>query len=168
MPFSIAEVGRLKPVLQALLVADHVYTDQVTGKKIVAGIFHQMVFTRKPPRGESEHPADEGVQIQVRAGGHRAGSPFCYISLTDVHGKQEFELRYVDLANDQVLLKAGFGIVSSDPVATAEVALPLPSLPTGTPGTFALELLWNNEPLGSHRIIVRELTTEDGDSDGDS
>lgn len=160
----------MKPVLQALLVADHVYTDAVTGKKIVAGIFHRLLFRKTPPRA-AQAPIEEeepGVQIQVSAGGHRAGSPFCYISLTDLHGPQEFELRYVDLANDLVLMKAGFEIQTDDPLATAEVTLPLPTLPSDKPGTFALELLWKNEPLGSHRIIVSEQPQEDGESHGNS
>jgi hypothetical protein len=147
----------LKPVLQALLVADHVYVDTVTGKKIVAGIFHRLRFARNVETKQVQEEGGEAeIQMQIAPGGHRAGSPFCYVSMTDVHGQQDFELRYVDLARDQVLLSTKFRVDSKDPVQTVEVILPLPLLPNQA-GGFALELLWNNEHLGSHRITVEEI-----------
>jgi hypothetical protein len=148
----------VKPVLQALLVADHVYSDATTGKKIVAGIFHRLLFKRMPP------PEEQGEQgksvIQVGSSGHRAGSPFCYVSLTEVRGEQHFDLRYVDLGDDNVVFGTRFGFKSDNPLQTIETILPLPNLPAAKPGVFALELLWNNEPLGSHRIIVDEIADE--------
>lgn len=150
----------MKPVLQALLVADHVYVDQATGKKIVAGIFHRLCFQKQenPPQVQQQGGQ---VTIQIGPGGQQAGSPFCYISLTEVHGEQAFELRYVDLANDRVLLATGFTTKSDSPLKTIEVVLPLPRLPVPAAGAFALELLCNNEPIGSHRIIVDELQPEE-------
>jgi hypothetical protein len=76
--------------------------------------------------------------------------------MTEVHKNQQFELRYVDLAEDKSLFGTTFTLSSDDPLQTVEFALPLPMLPTGKAGTFALELLWQNEPLGSHRINVDE------------
>lgn len=162
----------MKPILQAILVADHVYSDEVTKKKIVVGIFDRIYFSRvEPPKDEdapevSGEPDAQGATMVISQAGHRMGSPFCYINLADVHGDQTFELRYVDLSTDTVLFKTNFGIRSTDPLTTAEVAFPLPPLPTGKAGTFALELLWNDEPLGSHRIRVEEVPKENK-SDGD-
>jgi len=86
----------------------------------------------------------------------QSGSPFCYISLTEVRGRSSFELRYVDLAEDKVLFGTQFEIDCNNPLETVELVFPLPLLPGSRPGTFVLELLWNNEPLGYHRITVEE------------
>jgi hypothetical protein len=95
----------------------------------------------------------------------RAGNPYCYISLTDIRGEQILDLRYVDLSDEKVLIQVGINVRSNDPLETVEIVLPLPPLPTTKAGTFALELLWNDEPLGSHRINVMEV--KEGTSDGD-
>jgi hypothetical protein len=159
--------GVVKPVLQALLVADHVYVDAVTGKKVVAGIFHRLLFKKpKAQPAEIQVPDQNAtVIIPVSPGGHQSGSPFCYISLTEVRGEQHFELRYVDLDDYKALMGTKFVVRSNDPIQTVEIVLPLPNLPAEKPGTCALELLWNDEPLGSHRINVAEIT-EEGQSDG--
>ena len=146
----------MKPVLQALLVADHVYEDKATSKKVVAGIFHAMYFARREVEQQVDLKGGK-VKIEIPPGGMKAGSPFSYISLTDIIGKQEFDLRYVRLRDDKTIFEAHFQIDCSDPLATVEVMLPLPPLPANQPGIYALELLWNQEPLGSYRIAVREL-----------
>ena len=146
----------MKPVLQALLVADHVYEDKATSKKVVAGIFHAMYFTRREVEQQVDLKGGK-IKIEIPPGGMKAGSPFSYISLTDIRGKQEFDLRYVSLNNDKTIFESHFQVDCSDPLATVEVMLPLPPLPANQPGIYALELLWNQEPLGSYRIAVREL-----------
>jgi hypothetical protein len=146
----------VKPVLQALLLADHVYSDSGTGKKIIAGIFDRLIF-KKPDAEQTEISEAGRISIQVPHAGYQASSPFCYISLTEVRGKQPFKLRYVDLAEDKAVLQTEFQVDCPDPLKTVEIALPLPPLPANKPGVFALELLWNEEPLGSHRIIIEEM-----------
>ena len=146
----------MKPVLQALLVADHVYIDKVTGKKVVAGIFHRLWF--KKAQRVPEINAEQGtIKIEIPASGHQSGSPFCYISLTELRGKQPLALRYVRLDDYKVIFRTEFTIECQNPLETIAIVFPLPVLPTHTPGIFALELLWNEEPLGSHRLIVEEL-----------
>ncbi|MCH7752760.1 MAG: hypothetical protein IH898_11475 [Planctomycetes bacterium] len=146
----------MKPVLQALLVADHVYDDKVTNKKVVAGIFHDMYFLRREEVQQVDLESGK-AKIVIPPGGMKAGSPFSYISLTDVRGKQEFDLRYVRLRDDKTIFESHFQVDCPDPLATVEVMLPLPPLPADQPGIYALELLWNQEPLGSYRIAVREM-----------
>jgi hypothetical protein len=42
------------PILQSLLLADHVYRDQMTGKHIICGVFSTIYFTPNPrPEGQS-------------------------------------------------------------------------------------------------------------------
>lgn len=146
----------MKPVLQALLIADRIYQDTVTGKKVVAGIFHQILFISKE-KMQAEASQHGANTLPVIPGGYQTGSPFAYISLTDVKpGRQPFVARYVDLSSDNVLFQVDFHVTVQDPLQIVELVLPLPSLPAIAPGAFAFELLWNDEPLGSYRIIVKE------------
>lgn len=143
----------VKPVLQALLLADHVYVDEATKKRVIAGTFNRLVVI---PKGLAPTKvSDRGEQRQVLLGGLQAGSPTVYISLTEITKKSEFVLRLVNLEHDKVLIQIEFTISSDDPLATVEVAVPMPSLPQ-IPGTYALELLTENEPLGSHRLTIVE------------
>ncbi len=180
-----------KPVLQALVLADHIYQDKFTGKMVIAGTFNRVVFVRRkaehgaPPPAELLPPLDGPQRLQSpgelpppadgprrrqpsdepppppdlprRLQPHevsRAGSPFAYVSLTEVHGTIPLELRYVDLDDNVVVLRTEFSVRSDSPLNTVEVMVQLPPLPTLHPGVFALELLSGNEPLGSHRVTA--------------
>jgi hypothetical protein len=147
----------VKPILQALLVADHVYRDEVTGKHVIAGVFHRIHLISQPLQQTETTPEGEITRLPINRGGHRAGSPFAYMSLTAVRGEQPFVLRYVYLDDDQLVFQTSFKIKSDDPLGTCEAAFPLPDLPAEAPGTFALELLWNDEPLGSHKIAIIQV-----------
>lgn len=146
---------KVRPRLQALLVADKVYADRATGKHIVAGTFNTLLFF-KTEAMEKQNEAGE-VQFGVPFAGASAGSPFVYLSLTDIRGKQAFNLRYVHLDVDRVLFEIQFDVDCKNPLEMVEMAIPSPSLPTRTPGTYAFELVWNDEPLGAYRIIVQEI-----------
>uniref|UniRef100_A0A7C2K0A0 Uncharacterized protein n=1 Tax=Schlesneria paludicola TaxID=360056 RepID=A0A7C2K0A0_9PLAN len=139
------------PVLQALLVADHVYRDAGTGKHVICGVFSALQYIPKGAR--PKQPPPEGGPVPAT---HliRAGSPYVYLSLTEVHGQQTFELRYVDLRDNSVLFSSNFGVKSQDPLQTVEVVLPLPVLPAPHPGFYALELLCEETLLGSHRVRI--------------
>ena len=157
----------MKPILQALLLADRVYCDKATGKHIVSGIFHHYWFKKQQAR-EKTVEVDGIEQTAVRLQDViQAGSPFVYISLTDVRGKVRCILRYVNLQTDQPLFQTEFDIECSDPLTTIELAFPVPSLPR-VAGVHALELLCNDEPVGSHRIVVKEISEkQDGDNHPD-
>ncbi len=149
----------VKPVLQALLVADHVYIDKVTNKKVIAGVFHHLFF-RKVQDVQQVNEEEKTIRLKVLSTGYQNSSPFCYISLTEVHGKQPFSLRYVRLADDKLMFQTEFEVDCPSPLETVEIVLPLPNLPADDPGVYALELLWSQEPLGSHRISVAEAKEE--------
>ena len=143
----------MKPVLQAILLADHVYVDKGTGKHVVAGVFDRLSFVPKKRMEEAEL-AKENVLL----GGMQAGSPWAFLSITDVRGEQEFALRYVFLDDDQVIFQTKFTIKSEDPLKTYRVVAPLPPLPSRRAGTFALEVVWNDEPIGTYRVMVAEAS----------
>jgi hypothetical protein len=157
-----------KPVLQALVLADHVYQDKASGKMVIAGTFNRLhVFRHGAPRdgapvpaGDEERSAEAARKLRYRDI-CKAGSPWAYVSLTEIHGTAPLELRYVDLSDNNVMLRVEFSVKSDSPLATVEVPVPMPVLPTPHPGSYALELFANGEPLGSHRVIVSETPATD-------
>jgi hypothetical protein len=147
----------VKPLLQALVLADHIYEDKSTGKKIIAGTFNAIQYgTAKRQEIES----DEGKKALRIPGGMNAGSPWIYINLTEVHGQVDFALQYVDLKHHTVLMSTQFAVKCESPLLNVEVIIPLPPLPTPHPGTYALELLSDDYPIGSLRIEAKSIDGE--------
>jgi len=167
------------PVLQALLVADQIYQDQATGKFVICGIFGSIFFIphenetgseNSPPANSGGQPAgrsveNSGAQLPGSAAPApqqmslnrliRVGSPYAYVSLTEVHGQRSFELRYVDLKENTVVFAFEFKVDCRNPLETVQLSLPLPALPVLHEGVFVLELLCEGELLGSHRILTK-------------
>jgi hypothetical protein len=165
------------PVLQAMLLADQVYQDRATGKYVICGIFSAIHFVPQGPPHDLGHsagvespgdgtdepatretiepsapvPAPAPVPIARLV---RAGSPFAYISLTELQGTRKFELRYVDLEENNVLFGTTFEVSCRDPLETIQITVPLPPLPIPHEGVFVLELLCDGEMLGSHRVLA--------------
>jgi hypothetical protein len=152
----------VQPTLQALLLADFVYIDQATGKKVIAGVFDSLILSEPPQQEpETEFPQKEGEakkRVSVRHV-QQAGSPYVYISITNVHGEKTFVLRYVNLQTYQALFETSFPLASESPLRTAEIVLPVPKLPAAE-GVFALELLCEDELIGSHKVHVRRMPQE--------
>lgn len=152
-----------KPLLQALLLADHVYKDAFSGKMVIAGTFNRVILLKDQEAETGEGDPQSSDELARQAEGlrklrahevMRAGSPFAYISLTDVRGKVPLELRYVDLTDNRVILTVRFDVSSDTPLATIEQVIQMPPFLAPHEGVFALELLHDNEPLGSHRVTV--------------
>jgi hypothetical protein len=179
-----------KPVLQALVLAEHVYQDKATGKMIIAGTFNRLFVHRRdassdnapklgqepgqqsgqtPGQEPGQGPANQPGQPQPAEGFHkidprsvsRVGSPWAYVSLTEIRGTVPLELRYVDLNDNVIMLRAEFTASSTSPLETKEMIVPLPVLPAPHPGAYALELLSHDEPLGSLRVYVTETPPPD-------
>jgi hypothetical protein len=146
-----------KPVLQAMVLADHIYRDAETGKFLIIGSFG-IVFVRQnadTPQLESGKTEIEGETKTVPLSSvSSAGTPYLYLALTSVRGKTPLRLRYVDLSDSTVSLEANFEVDSSNPLGLVELSLPLPSLARPL-GLYSLDLLYNGEILGSWRVTVR-------------
>lgn len=170
-----------KPVLQALVLADHVYQDRHTGKMIIAGTFTRMTRGSHPagplmvrtklgidglpvpvldkPEGQPEaptpvHPATVGI----------AGSPFVYVCLTNIHTSAKLELRYVDLSDHKILMRCGMAVQCNSPLLAVELSVPAPTpLPAPHDGVYSMELICEEELLGSWRVNVstRDETKEE-------
>ena len=129
----------VRPKLQALVVADHVYRDHFTGKHVIAGTFNQINVTQLP--------------------GFYGKDAFVYMSLADVRTEIELELRIVKLKGLEVLGRSHpFKTESAmDPLMTLEVVVQLPPIPVPELGSYALEVHWESEMLGSHRFTVKMM-----------
>ena len=145
-----------KPVLQAMVLADQVYQDRISGKHIIAGTFTTIGYFEKV--NTPDLPSGPTVaQVPVTS----VGSPYLYLALTAVHDVVALVLKYVDLSNAEVLMKARFQIQSSDPVAVTEFVIPIPRLPANHPGHYSLDLLYEDEILGSWRVNVMRIEETD-------
>lgn len=144
-----------RPVLQAMVLADHVYQDKSSGKHVIAGTFTRIIFGKATI--ERAPDSDDNHERHILSGPMtKAGSPYLYFALVEVHGTVPLELKFVDLSDASVLLEAKLAVTSSDPVSVAEYVVPMPPLPVNKIGTFSLDLLHDGEILGSWRLSVQE------------
>jgi hypothetical protein len=131
------------PVLQALVLADHVYVDKRSGKKVIAGTFNHLWA-----------PGFGATLGRIS---------YAFICLTNVHRSANIELRYVDLKSNEVLLKFGpVAVPSEDPLGSTEMVVQVPPLPMPHEGFYALEMYSEEERLGALRITVSQLKEGSG------
>jgi hypothetical protein len=148
-----------KPVLQAMVLADHVYRDAATGKYLIVGTFGVIWHGEQklaPPPADSEIAGNRQTFTGTIG---RAGSPYLYLALSDVHGRVPLKLRYMNLADSSVLIEGQIEVVSSDPLSMVEASIALPLLPI-VPGNFSLDLMFEGEILGSWRVRVKRQPTD--------
>jgi hypothetical protein len=149
-----SEVANMpKPVLQAMVLADHVYQDRTTGKHIIAGTFTGLFFGSS----KVQQADNESDRQDVTGPITRIGSPCLYIALVEVHGQVPLDLKYIDLSDSSVLFEAQVVVAANDPVAVAEYIIPMPMLPARQAGNYSLDLLHDGEILGSWRVSVRKI-----------
>ena len=137
----------VRPILQALVLADHVYIDAKTGKKIIAGTFNHLAAPSFPS--------------------HFGRTTYAFISMTEVHGTTPVTLRYTDLSTSETLLEIRDLPMEApnDPLATVEMVVELPRFPMPHEGIFAFEVYAHDEPIGSLRIQVSKSDEESGVDD---
>ena len=147
----------MKTVLQALVLAERVYTD-TSGKKIIAGTFNVIRFKKGVPLVHKEEGKDGEVE-RVVLGGMEAGSPAVYISLTDVVDGTTITLRFINISKNVTIFGADFNLTCNDRLKTIEIVAPLPQLAPflDGPGTYAIEILCEGDILGSHRLLAKEI-----------
>ena len=83
------------------------------------------------------------------------GSPWAYISLTDVCNNTELQLQFVSLSRNVVLFETKLIVQCDNRLATVEVIVALPLLQLPEPGTYSFEVVCEGEVIGSHRVIAK-------------
>lgn len=149
----------MRPVLQALVLADRVYEDK-SGKKIIAGTFNRILLDRKGKIPEA-HPTDSTKKV-FKSAVVDSGSPFVYLSLTDVLPEIDVILQFVNVSANKIVSETSVKIKCDDRLATVEIVLPLLPLAllVQEPGTYSLDLVWNGEIVGSHRVVAEDVTSQ--------
>jgi hypothetical protein len=128
---------RPQPRLQALVLAERVYTDKDTGQRVIAGTFNHIQTPGFPARIDRQ--------------------AVVYVSLTDVRKPGTWlALRFVDTHDLSILMEARFGpLLATDPLETLEFAVPIPGFMLPHAGIYDLELhVVDGERLGSLRLKV--------------
>lgn len=128
-------------LLQALLLADHVYRDQATGKYVVAGTFHQVNLAAFP--GSLSRSVGAFVAVRAPAGPH---------SLT---------LQFVEVASGEVLAdSARHSVTSPDDGSPMVLAVEIPPLPFPREGDYLVRLRLGGRVLGEAPLAARCAAVE--------
>jgi len=146
----------MRPILQALLLCDRVYID-TAGKAIIAGVFDRWCFRLPKPAASGNDVVELGAVIRKSVNEIQdVGTPWVFISLTDVKGPTKLELRFEELTGSEVYFSADIEVTSEDPLGSIKVGLPVPRLPNKA-GDYILDLLHEDVSLGSHRVKIEEF-----------
>jgi hypothetical protein len=134
------------PILQALVLADRIYTDADTGKRVIAGTFNRVQCKSFP--------------IQ------HAECVWAFLLLTELVGRTSLQLRFVRLSDNLVLMESKkIGIESSDPLAVLDMAIMIPPLPLPNAGVYCFECYANEALIGSVRLVVTPYARGGPDDD---
>jgi hypothetical protein len=149
----------VKPVLQAILVAEQVYEDR-SGRRVIAGTFNGLVIGDET--GDEVGVERDASLATPPSGTIAVGAPVAYLNVAGLHGPAELTLRYVDVIDNSVLFRIIVSLSAPDsPLDTVELTIPLPQLPIPHAGSFALEVLHGDNWLGSYVIkVVRASAPE--------
>ena len=150
-----------KPVLQALVLADHVYQDRETGKHIIAG-----TFTQYNIRTPSTVVSNDETKTTYTTPLAQVGSPFLYLALLEVHGEVQLGIEYVKLSDASIVFEAKLRLTATDPCSVAEVYFPLPPeiFKDRDAGHYSLDVQYDGELLGSWRVLINDLRTKSKDA----
>ena len=136
-PYALgAQTGVTTPVLQALVLADQVYVDARTGKKVIAGTFNRL--------WSKQFPSQFGR------------TTYAYICLTNLR-KADLKIQYVDDESDTVLMEtAEIPIKADSPLDSVEFVVEVPGFPMPHVGIYHFEVLVSGGRLGGLRLTVAE------------
>lgn len=131
------------PVLQALVLADHIYTEE-SGKRIICGTFSQIWCAQFPAM--LNRPT------------------WAYILLAEVRAHPVLQLRFVKFNDNRILMKsARIGIRAKSPLVPVDIAIEIPPFPLPSPGAYGVECLVDDTLIGCVRLQVNKTTETQGE-----
>ncbi|HEY4261300.1 MAG TPA: hypothetical protein VGM98_14130 [Schlesneria sp.] len=149
----------VKPVLQALVLAERVWTLE-DGRKAICGTFTKVVLSKI----NENRPRDANGTHMVPGGG--AGAPWAYISLTGVANETVLQLQFVSLKRNAPVFSTEIQLLGKDRLATVELAIQLPMIMPTESGGYAFDVVCDGEILGSWRVEVEIVVPEKGEDEG--
>lgn len=133
------------PVLQALVLADHIYTEE-SGKRIICGTFSQIWCSRFP--AFLERPT------------------WAFVVLADAIGIAILQLRFVHLKDNRVLMQSPeIRIRSENRLMPIDLAIQIPPFPLPEEGAYGVECYVDKTLIGSVRLQVGMTKTQDKHDD---
>jgi hypothetical protein len=121
--------------LQAMLLADHIYRDQGTGKYVIAGTFHQL--------NVAAFPTTFGRTIGI------------FISLSGLTASTEIEIEFLDAASGEVLMRTqSLKVSCEEPELPVEFSVEVPPLPLPHAGRYLFRLAADGAVLGGTNVSV--------------
>ncbi len=122
--------------LESLLLADHIYRDQGSGKYVIAGTFHQL--------NVADFPTTFARTIGI------------FVSVSGLMGKTCIELEFLDASSGEVLVRTqSLEVSCEDPFLPVEFAVEVPPLPLPHAGRYLFRLAAGGAVLGAATVIVR-------------
>lgn len=116
------------PHVQAIVLCDHIYRDDETGKCVIAGTFNRVYLNSFP--GEYQ-PAS------------------IYLNLSDFHGNHSIRFRFLRLSDHSLLEESPpFELVHEDRREHHECIFDLPPLEFPEEGRYTLEILYDDDTIG--------------------
>lgn len=123
------------PMVLSLLVCDTVITDAQSGKKTLVGLFNSVGAARYP---------------------HLMPRFFIFASVTNGNGVLNFSVR-LKAGNGDTVFDLPGKIPFDTPLDTPEMVFDIQNLVIKTPGTYELELAYNDIPLASRILTFRQI-----------
>jgi hypothetical protein len=118
-----------------MLLADHVYRDEGSGKYVIAGTFHRL--------NVAGFPTTLAKTVGV------------FVSLSGCDGDIDLDMDFIDGQTGDVLLSSqSLAFHCNDPTLPVDFALELPPLPLPRSGRYALRLAANGTVLGEIPVIA--------------
>ena len=129
--------------LQALLLSDHVYRDEGSGKYVIAGTFHQI--------NASAFPTTLSKTVGV------------FVALSGLTGRAGIKFEFLDAATGEVFMDTqALEVVSEDPDLPVEFAIEVPPLPLPRAGRYLVRVAANGTVLGEAAVLVVQGPGDDG------
>lgn len=128
------------PTVVSMLICDQVIDDKITNKKSAVGIFNIIMVPRVPTTVS---------QMAVM------------ISMTEIGGPTEIELRLIQDTDNAVLFDTRGLIAAPDPLATVDLIFGIQGLKLPKSGQHAFEVLCNGEILARRRFHIRVMNAQD-------
>jgi hypothetical protein len=127
------------PTVNSLLLADHVYRDQHSGKWIVAGVFNTV-------RAEAYPCHHDRLDI--------------FFQLTNVKDAVDLHLRIEHAETGDVLLDLGGPITAPNPLDVIEQTISVRALPISKPGKYWVQLVSDEEILTQAPLHAKLIRSE--------
>jgi hypothetical protein len=127
------KLGQPPPIVQAMLLADHIHIDPATGKRYILGTYNQLMGVRFP---------------------HIVSRLNLFIALTEAHGPTLLRVRVVDMDEEfGSLVESTHSANMFNPNDLYYFSLTL-SVTFPTPGIYRIQLFAENELLRELRLRV--------------